>query len=187
MPPAAATRSRRPGRPAPAPAPASVGGRAGAVVAHLDLERPVREREPHPHAGSGRVLERVGEPFLHDPVGRRLELGVEPDAVGQRRQLHVQARGARPLGQRRERTVAVIRIGVEDVEQPVHLAHRLRGRRADHGEALRRPRRRLGCRHPARAGLDDDHRQVVGHDVVQLARDAGALVAHRQLDVGLLL
>jgi hypothetical protein len=37
------------------------------------------------------------------------------------------------------------------------------------------------------AGLDDHHADVVGHEVVQLARDAGALLGHRLVRAQLVL
>ena len=41
-----------------------------------------------------------------------------------------------------------------------------------------------GVVEPGRLGLDGDHRDVVGHDVVQLAGDAGAFAAGGVLEQG---
>ena len=72
-------------------------------------------------------------------------------------------------------------------EQPARLDERLAPGLLDRGERLAR-RRLLGAEGVALgAGLDDHHADVVGHEVVQLARDAGALLGHRLVGAQLVL
>src|SRR4051795_4147934 len=65
----------------PVPAARQGGGRADAVVGDLQLHRPGPVPDPHPHRGGLRVLERVGQALLHDPVGRQLDADRQLPAV----------------------------------------------------------------------------------------------------------
>ena len=187
----AAVRARRAraSRSGPWPAPASR-RRAGAVVADLELERAGRVAQRHLGARAAGVLERVGERLLHDAVratGRR------PAAAARALALDGQLTGnparrtcstststcARPGCGASSSRVAV---AAQHAEQPAHLGQRLRGRPA---RSSRAPRASLGwsaVEHVApRPGLDDHHADVVGDDVVQLARDPRPLLGHRLL------
>ena len=72
-------------------------------------------------------------------------------------------------------------------EQPARLDQRLAPGLLDRGQRLAR-RRLLGAQGVALgAGLDHHDADVVGHEVVQLARDAGALLGHRLVGAQLVL
>ena len=90
-----ATRSRMPIRPRPPP-PASPRSRwpDAPLVRDLDLERPRRIRQMDAGAGTGRVLERVRERLLDDPVRGEFDACVERTALAVDRQLDRQAGGA---------------------------------------------------------------------------------------------
>ena len=68
----------------------------------------------------------------------------------------------------------------QHAEQPARLGQRVARRRRDRLEAAASVGGELGRRQPRRLALDRDHREMVRDDVVQLARDAGALL-HRGL------
>ncbi len=77
------------------------------------------------------------------------------------------------------------RLGVQDVDQHGELVERPLGAQADVGEPLAALRRRRVCGQTSGAGLHRDHREVVGHDVVQLAGDPGALLLRGERGVQL--
>jgi hypothetical protein len=86
-------------------------------------------------------------------------------------------------GLRRARRGVVL--GLEEPEQPAHLAERLA---PDPLDLPGRLGRALGvARQDAAgaAGLHDHHAHAVGDDVVHLARDAAALLGHRRLRLAL--
>ena len=86
---------------------------------------------------------------------------------------------ARETGLRITRDLGV-RVLAEDAEQPAHLGQRI-PRRLPDGLELRAALLGQALDREARAlGLDGDRRDVVRDDVVQVARDAGALL-HRGL------
>src|SRR5262249_61800725 len=69
--------------------------------------------------------------------------------------------------------------GADARQHPAHLGQRLLARRADRAERLA-GRLRAGVEHVGRgAGLDDDHAESMGDDVVQLAADPGLLLGDR--------
>ena len=73
-------------------------------------------------------------------------------------------------------------VAAQQLQRAVHLLHRLA---AEVGDAVGRLAHALVARGGAeRLGLDDDQRDVVGDDVVQLLRDPQALVGDRALALG---
>ena len=152
-----------------------------------------------------RVLAHVGERLLHDPVGGEVEAGgqlarlaaLTSSATGTPapRARSTSASSCASPGCGRE-LVAVLLLA-QHAEQPPHVARaprrRSRGSRAAaRGRARGRVERGLG-----RVGLDGDHADAVGDDVVELARDPRALLGDgglrgalplrgRQLALGLL-
>ena len=134
-----------------------------------------------------RVLERVRQRLLHDPVGgdvdpgRKLhrlafdgDLDRQP-GCGQRRRELVDAGQARL---RRERELLVV--APEHPEEPPHLGQRLLTRVLDRIEG--RPRLVRGMReHPSAApGLEHHHADPVCDDVVELPGDPCALLGDGQ-------
>ena len=103
--------------------------------------------------------------------------------AGQRRHIHLQARRLRVLHQRSEAVGAVTAgadVGMDDVHQPRHLGECLIARLADARKPLGSRRVVLRSGHASRAGLHHDHREVMGHDVVELAGYPGPLAPHRE-------
>ena len=70
----------------------------------------------------------------------------------------------------------------QHAEQPPHLGQRRAGGVADRGQPLRAGRGHARRGQPGGLGLHGDHRDVVRHDVVQLAGDPRALPARRVLE-----
>ena len=80
-----------------------------------------------------------------------------------------------------------VAVAAQHPEQPARLGQRLAAGLLDRGQRLAR-RRLLGAERVALgARLDDHHADVVGHEVVQLARDARALLGHRLVRAQLVL
>ena len=159
---------------------------AAAVVGHLDLERRRPVGDAHRRRRAAGVLEGVGERLLDDAVHRQLErarqrprlaLDRQVDRQLALRRLRDQLRQLREVGLRRQRVV--LALAAQEAEQPVQLDDGLPAGRLDRAERLLRlvgpPRHHP----PRRARLDAHHADVVGHDVVQLARDPDALLEHR--------
>jgi hypothetical protein len=111
----------------------------------------------------GNDLSLQDQPDVGTGVARRVDQVVQP----------VEARLRRALGLARD-------VLAQHSEQAPGLGQRLAGRHRDRLEAAARVGGQLGRGEPCGLALDGDHRQVVGHDVVQLARDAGPLF-HRRL------
>ena len=188
QPPNAAIRSRIPTMPWPGPAAARgvvPGARPGAVVGDVEADLVVVDGQVDRGPGARRVLDDVGERLLDDAVDRQLqrrgERAVGPGHV----QVHRGARGPDGLDQlldvdeprgRRQGGRSVLLVAQQPEDDPQFFL----GRSADgldgfQGGAglLRAP----GHEAPADSGLDGDHREGVGHDVVQLAGDANTLLA----------
>ena len=118
-------------------------GRAAAVVEHLEVDRvgAVGDRDPGPRRA--RVLERVGERLLDDPVRRQVEARGKVGRLALDGQLDGQAGGAHGLGKvieaceaglRREQ-VAVVGLA-HHPEHPVHLGERAAPRLLDVHQGL---------------------------------------------------
>ena len=69
---------------------AVVGGQAAAVVADVELQRPVLHRDRHDRAGGPRVLDDVAQRLLHDPVRRGLHDDRHAGRVARALQPHAQ-------------------------------------------------------------------------------------------------
>jgi hypothetical protein len=132
------------------------------------------------------VARDVDERLLDDAKRGGVDAGRQVDRVaahleldGQPARAHARHQRADPLqrGLRGQRQLLVA--AAQDAEQAAQLAERLAAGVLDRGDggagALGVGRHgALGSR-----GLDEHHRDVVGDDVVQLARDSGALAQHR--------
>ena len=181
------------------PVPAAVGRRVvpPAVVGHLEAQLARAVLQAHRRARRAGVPEGVGQALLHDPVGGQVDAGrqrpgLPPDRDGHRQTgvAHVpdevvEARETRLGGERRVLVGAL----AERPEHPPQLAERLPPRVLHGGDRAPRPLG-VGVEHRLGGlGLHDHHAQAVGHDVVHLPRDAGALLGHRRarLDVALAL
>ena len=176
-------------QPEPAVAARPAVARAAAVVDDLDLELVGPVAQVHVGARRPRVLERVGQRLLHDPVGRdvdrlRQRRARSPSTVSSTassRVAHARRRAARAgatpgCG---ARLVLVARPGAGSPSRRCSSATACRLERLDRGQRLLRLGR-IAVDHDARgAGLDAHHAHVVGDDVVQLARDPHALLEHR--------
>jgi hypothetical protein len=127
------------------------------------------------------VLDDVGERLLHDPVGGQLQ----PRGQGPRGPLDLHLhRDPGRLGvggeqvQRREPGLGLGRhvVGAQGAQQPAHVLERAPPGLLDHAQRPGRLLRGLLDQVGAHARLDGDHAHRVGHDVVQVARDPGALI-----------
>jgi len=133
------------------------------------------------------VLERVGQRFLHDPVGGHVDAGRQcrhrpfdlkvdrqagaPDAFDELGE-------ALDSGLRRERR-AFVRSALYP-QQPAHLGQRVAPAALDRHEGLL-GLVRLDADHPdAALGLYHHRADRVRHDVVQFPRDPSALLGHRR-------
>ncbi len=165
--------------------------RPGVGDVHAQSDRKVGEVDPGARARC--VPQHVAERLLHDPVGRQLHAGRQwsarpaaargdgqaggPDVVHQRVEpVEGGLRGVRgglaPL-----RCVQRVRVlGAQHAQHPAQLGERLQRVLPDAGEVLLQLVRRVLDEEGGDLGLDGDHRHVVRHHVVQLARDAAALL-----------
>ena len=155
------------------------------VVGDLDLQLVVEI--PNRDQGTRRtgVLDHVGERLLDDPVRGEVERLRKRDPLALHGKLDGQPARPRLLDQ----PVQVVDPGLRRQRPLVILARSTPSERRMSASAVaRRPLDRLqrlagalgiALEDPARPFcLHDDHPDAVGDDVVELARDAGALVAH---------
>jgi hypothetical protein len=177
----------------PMTGPAPVGTPAGAgqairrgprrAVDHLQRHSVVPVLDLDPHLGAGRVLHRVAERLLQDPVGRQLhgrrQRAGRPGHGGGHRQPGGPAVGEQVVesvqaGLRRGVLCAAVRS--QQAEHPPQLGERVECVGADGAEAADQLLRRV--RHPVRRGLglDRDHGHVVRDHIVQLPGEAGAFL-----------
>src|SRR4051812_16508280 len=165
------------------------------IVAYVDLHVMLAVSDGHLGARGPGVLERVPERLLDDPEGRQVDARLEPALLPLDRQVDLEPGLAGALHEPVELVHARLRrerqrlLGVVP-EHADHAAHLLERGPAGLLHAAERVLclRRVVVDHPARGGrLHDHHAHVVGHHVVQLASDPGALVGYRQLSLLLLL
>ena len=79
------------------------------------------------------------------------------------------------------RELVAVLVLAQDAEQPPHVAERLARRGADRVQRGAGERRVVVERGLGGVGLDGDHAQAVGDDVVQLARDPRPLLGDREV------
>ena len=154
---------------------------SAAVVGDLELDLVLAEAQRRPGSRRAGVLERVGQRLLHDPVGRRGRRRAAAARARPRPQLDGQAGLAHLLEQRGE--LAEPGWGPRPARRPrAACPAGAASRPAPRGRSPRSPRARSRAevsspRARARPpGLDDDHAHAVGDHVVELARDARALL-----------
>ena len=130
-----------------------------------------------------RVPERVGQALLHDSIGREVDRGGQRDALALDLQPHRKARAPELLDQRVEAVEARMRgaLGVLTVashraEQAAHLAQCRAAGLLDAPERLAVPLELVREVVPDGADLKHHHADGVRDDVVELARDARALL-----------
>ena len=159
---------------------------AVAVVPHLDpqLVRPVAD--DHVRVAGVRVLQRVGQALLDDPIRRE----VDPARKRERLTVDVQLDGQPGAADLVEQRVEAVKPGLRHKLRFLTVASH-RGQKASHlGQrhapgALHALERiavlveRLGQLVPDGADLEHHHADGVGDDVVELARDPRALLRHR--------
>ena len=134
----------------------------------------------------------VGERLLDDPVRGELDTRIEPPWPSGEDQPGRRPRGVARLveqpvqlpeaGLRRELRAVELGVLAQDSEQPAHLGERGAGGVADRAERSRADGRHPGRSEARRFGLHRDHRDVVRHDVMQLACDPGPLAASGMLE-----
>ena len=151
--------------------------------------------DDHLRAGRARVLERVGQRLLHDPVRRQVD-------AGRQRTRRRPRRAARPAGRRRAASsTSASRPASPGCGASAGLSSAARAGRRAAGAARPAPRARSACdrrrapggrrsgsassRPRPGLGLHDHHAEAVGDHVVQLARDPGALLGHGRPRLGL--
>jgi hypothetical protein len=152
------------------------GRRALAVVGHLDHDLASPKGQAHHGGGSAGVARHVGQRLLHDPVGGQVHRQRQLDPPTLDRHLDPPAGPSRPghqpiqlgqAGQRRPRPALLAELAQHAKGRP-QLLQRLAARLLD------RQQRRTGLPRPpvqhvhGHAGLEVDHRDAVGHHVMQL-------------------
>ena len=169
---------------------ADVAAPRAALVGDLDVDGARLVRDAHPGTGAAGVLERVGERLLDDPVGGQLDARIDWWTLALHRQLDREAGGAHLLDQATETLEAghrlarrvvggrVLRVAwrAQDPEHPAHVGQRLAAGPVDGLERRASAFRSPIERGQSRTGLDDDHADVMGHDVMQLPGDPFAFV-----------
>ena len=179
-PPASVTRSASPIRPVPAPG--SGDGRGDGhrrEAADLDLQVAVGRADGERHGRSRRVLARVGQTLLRDPVGgaadgggRRRVAQFDPCGdphPGRPRLLDEGGEvGERRLGRFGQALAAVL---AQDADHAAQLVERGPRALADHAGRLGDLLGRCVGAELERAGVDGEQREAVGEHVVHLARD----------------
>ena len=128
------------------------------------------------------VLERIRERLLDDPVGGQLDPDGELSTLAVDRELDRQTGVSKLADERRHvaqpglRCERLVRVAAEHAEQATHLGKCAPPALFDRLQHLAR-RRVLFAEHaPLGARLHDDHRNVVGDHVVQLASDPRPLL-----------
>jgi ABC-2 type transport system ATP-binding protein len=171
---------------------ARAAARSRPVVAHRHAHRPLAIGHLDRDRGAARVAARVGQRFLHDPIGGQLDARWERHRVAVNGQADAHAAAAGALDELRHPVEAglgravgfAVDVSAQDAEQASHLGQRVAGGVADRGEALAPLGRHVRRRQARRLGLHGDHRDVVGDDVVQLAGDPRAFLRGRLLAQG---
>ena len=128
-----------------------------------------------------RVLERVGQPLLHDAVGgqvdrRRAARTARRRRAGRRRRPALRTSSSSASSRSRPGAGASSACSsppAHRAEQPAHLGERRAPGLLDAPQRLGVLGRRVGQPVPDRAGLQHHHADGVGDDVVQLAGDRG--------------
>jgi hypothetical protein len=160
---------------------------AAPVVADHELDGLRLVVDAHDRARGGRVAHDVDERLLDDAKGGGVDAGRQVEGVAAHVELDRQPGRAHALherpdplqrGLRRQRELLVA--APQDAEQAAQLPERLSAGLLDRGDGGAGARG-VG-RHGALGGrgLDEHDRHVVGDDVVQLARDPGALAQDRR-------
>ena len=156
---------------------------ARAVVADGQLDVAVVVANEHLGVAGPRVLERVRQTFLHEPVGREVEAGRELHRVAFDLELDRQARLARlrdepveVLEARLRRESRCLLRPAQHADEPAHLGQRLAPGLLDDLQRLALALL-LRLEQPAHARrLDGHHADAVADDVVELARDPRTLL-----------
>src|SRR5438128_2144945 len=159
----------------------------GAVVHDRQLDVAVAVADEHLGVRRARVLERVREPFLDEPVGGQVDTGGKRYRLSLDAQLHREPGLARLHDQALELLEGRLRgergrlLGPpEDADHPPHLRERLTARLLDDKQG-RAFLLLVGLQEPPdRGGLHGHDADAVADDVVELARDPRALLANRQ-------
>ena len=133
-----------------------------------------------------RVLERVGQALLDDPVRGEVDPARERERLAVDVQLDGQP-GAADLVQQRVEAVepglrhelGLVPVAAHRGQQAAHLGERGAAGLLDALSASRSSPSAVGQLVPDRADLEHHHAHRVGDDVVQLARDPCALLRHR--------
>ena len=184
---AARTRSRMPTRPWPPPGAcgrARAPGRGRATASSSASVAPV-ERDRGGRAA--RVLAHVGQRLLDDPVGGEVDARRQRAAA---RRSTSSSTGSPPRAARSSSPASCASPGcgassppssslAQHAEQLAHLGQRLAGRARIASSGARASARVAVERGLGGVGLDRDHADAVGDDVVQLARDPAALLGDR--------
>ena len=166
-----------------------------AVVADVDLQLVGRVADVDVRVARVRVLERVGQALLDDPVGGEVERARQRDGLAVDVQPHRQAGAAEPRRAAASRlsrpgwgaSSSVLAVAAHRAEQAAHLGERRAAGPLDAPQRLLVLAERVGQLVADGADLEHHHADGVGDDVVQLARDPRALLGDRDARRGLAL
>src|SRR4051794_22857604 len=155
----------------------------GAVVADLEPQRLGLVGDGDPGGRGAGVLERVGERFLHDPIGGELDAGRQRLGFAVDDEVGWQAGAPQLLGERRE--VGQPGLGCEcgrafwlvlhDADQATHVGQRLVAGLLDDEQRLAGAAGGAVEQQPRGAALDGHNGHAVRDHVVQVAGDPGPL------------
>lgn len=136
-------------------------------------------------AGAG-VLERVGQAFLDDPVGRQVDrrrererLAIDVQLDGQAGPADLVQQGAEGVEAGLGHQVDAVLVAVHGGQQAAHLGQRGAPGLLDAGERIAVLGERVGELVPDRTDLEHHHADGVGDDVVELTRDPRPFLGHR--------
>ena len=153
-----------------------------AAVQNVDLDASVAHGHLELHLRAGGIFDGVGQHLAHHAVGGLLDSRRQPQT---RRQLAGRDRET-ACGSGRQKIlpprfgVAVL-VVAEEIDEPCHVVQGLATGDADRGQPLAGALIEGGRGQSSSARLNDDDREMMGDDVVQLPGDARALTTYREL------
>ena len=183
-PPKILTRSRMPTSPWPT---TSVGGRtAGTVVTDFEPKLVAVVLHVHLRLARTSVLQGIGEPLLHDPVGGEVEawrqrdrLTADLEPYGQPGGSYVVHECVEVAESRMRQELEFVVVMSHGVEQAAHLRESGASGLLDVREGL--AILRVGLGHPVAHSphLQDHHADGMRDDIMELSRDPSAFLGHR--------
>src|SRR5260370_21840805 len=157
---------------------------AGAVIADVEGQHRFAVAHADVDAACAGVLEDVGRRLLKDAIGGEIERGRQRRRFTLDASVDLEPGGTQLLDEGGQLANPGLRAAIwsasitapEHPKEPVQFDEGFPGRRFDEAEGLCRRLWLARLHRPARTGLDRDYADIVGHDVVKLARDPRPLL-----------